>query len=244
MIKNIINRILKPESTDNTLHADFTANDWETINFVKPYTMTSVERLKSLIDAVNYVSTNGIEGDFVECGTWKGGSVMCMQKKLIELNQTNRKFWVFDTYEGMPEPDELDKNFKQTSAQQLMNEEEKEKSLTWAYSNYEETTGNILSTGYPKEKINFVKGLVEDTIPQTPIDKIAILRLDTDWYSSTKFELEHLYPKLVKGGVLIIDDYGHWEGCRKAVDEYFTNNNIPIFMMRIDYTGRLIIKPH
>jgi hypothetical protein len=206
--------------------------------------MTSVERLKSLIDAVNYVSTNGIEGDFVECGTWKGGSVMCMQKKLIELNQADRKFWVFDTYEGMPEPDDLDKNFKQTSAQQLMNEEEKEKSLTWAYSNYEETTGNILSTGYPKEKINFVKGLVENTIPQTPIDKIAILRLDTDWYSSTKFELEHLYPKLVKGGVLIIDDYGHWEGCKKAVDEYFTNNNIPIFMMRIDYTGRLIIKPH
>lgn len=107
-----------------------------------------------------------------------------------------------------------------------------------------ETTGNILSTGYPKEKINFVKGLVEETIPQTQINKIAILRLDTDWYSSTKFELEHLYPKLVKGGVLIIDDYGHWEGCKKAVDEYFTNNNIPIFMMRIDYTGRLIIKPH
>jgi len=175
MIKNIIKRILKTESTVNTLYADFTANDWEIINFVKPYTMTSVERLKSLIDAVSYVSTNRIEGDFVECGTWKGGSVMCMQKKLIELNQTDRNFWVFDTYEGMPEPDVLDKNFKQTSAQHLMNEEEKEKSLTWAYSNYEETTGNILSTGYPKEKINFVKGLVEETIPQTQINKIAIL---------------------------------------------------------------------
>jgi hypothetical protein len=243
MIKNLLSKILKSESEDNTQHADFSANDWEIINFVKPYTMTSVERLKSLIDAVSYITGNRIEGDFVECGTWKGGSVMCMQKKLIELNQTDRNFWVFDTFEGMPEPDSVDKNFKQTSAQKLLSEEEKEKSLTWAYSNYEETTRNILSSGYPAENINFIKGLVEDTIPQTPIDKIAILRLDTDWYSSTKFELEQLYPKLVKGGILIIDDYGHWEGCKKAVDEYFTNNGISIFINRIDYTGRLIIKP-
>jgi len=243
MIKNLLSKILKSESEDNTQHADFSANDWEIINFVKPYTMTSVERLKSLIDAVSYITGNRIEGDFVECGTWKGGSVMCMQKKLIELNQTDRNFWVFDTFEGMPEPDSVDKNFKQTSAQKLLSEEEKEKSLTWAYSNYEETTRNILSSGYPAENINFIKGLVEDTIPQTPIDKIGILRLDTDWYSSTKFELEQLYPKLVKGGILIIDDYGHWEGCKKAVDEYFTNNGISIFINRIDYTGRLIIKP-
>lgn len=243
MIKNLLSKILKSESEDNTQHADFSANDWEIINFVKPYTMTSVERLKSLIDAVSYITGNRIEGDFVECGTWKGGSVMCMQKKLIELNQTDRNFWVFDTFEGMPEPDSVDKNFKQTSAQKLLSEEEKEKSLTWAYSNYEETTRNILSSGYPAENINFIKGLVEDTIPQTPIDKIAILRLDTDWYSSTKFELEQLYPKLVKGGIMIIDDYGHWEGCKKAVDEYFTNNGISIFINRIDYTGRLIIKP-
>ena len=243
MIKKLINRLLKPEVTDNTQYADFTQDDWEIINFVRPYTMTSVERLKSLSDAVNYVVENNIEGDFVECGTWKGGSVMCMQKKLMRLNQNDRKFWVFDTYEGMPEPDDVDKNFNKTAAQQLLDAEEKDNSLTWAYSNYEETTGNILSTGYPAEKMNFVKGLVEDTIPQTQIESIALLRLDTDWYSSTKFELENLYPKLVKGGVLIIDDYGHWEGCKKAVDEYFKLNKIPVFMSRIDYTGRLIIKP-
>ena len=243
MIKKLISKLLKPEVTDNTQYADFTQDDWEIINFVRPYTMTSVERLKSLSDAVNYVVENNIEGDFVECGTWKGGSVMCMQKKLMRLNQNDRKFWVFDTYEGMPEPDDVDKNFNKTAAQQLLDAEEKDNSLTWAYSNYEETTGNILSTGYPAEKMNFVKGLVEDTIPQTQIESIALLRLDTDWYSSTKFELENLYPKLVKGGVLIIDDYGHWEGCKKAVDEYFKLNKIPVFMSRIDYTGRLIIKP-
>lgn len=243
MIKKILKKILHSETTNNTQYADFTPEDWDIINFVRPYTMTSLERLKSLSDAVNYVVENGIEGDFVECGTWKGGSVMCMQKKLMQLNQNNRNFWVFDTYEGMPEPDDVDKNFNEKTAQELMNTEEKEKSLTWAYSNYEETTGNILSTGYPSEKINFIKGLVEDTIPQTQIETISLLRLDTDWYSSTKFELEHLYPKLVKGGILIIDDYGHWEGCKKAVDEYFSTNNIPVFMSRIDYTGRLIVKP-
>lgn len=242
MINKIISKFLKAESKDNTQYADFTSEDWEIINYVRPYTMTSVERLKSLSDAVNYIVQNGIIGDFVECGTWKGGSVMCMQKKLMHLNHYDRNFWVFDTYEGMPEPDDIDKNFNKTAAQQLMDTEDKEKSLTWAYSNYEETTGNILSTGYPSEKIKFIKGLVEDTIPQTQIDSIALLRLDTDWYSSTKLELEHLYPKLVKGGILIIDDYGHWEGCKKAVDEYFGDNRIPVFMSRIDYTGRLIVK--
>jgi hypothetical protein len=159
------------------------------------------------------------------------------------LNQNDQNFWVFDTYEGMPEPDAVDKTYNNKAAQQLLDTEEKDKSVTWAYSNYEETTCNILSTGYPEEKINFIKGLVEDTIPQTQIESIALLRLDTDWFSSTKFELETLYPKLVKGGVLIIDDYGHWEGCKKAVDEYFKLNKIPVFMSRIDYTGRLIIKP-
>ncbi len=205
--------------------------------------MTSLERLKSLSDAVSYVVENGIEGDFVECGTWKGGSVMCMQKKLISLNKNDRNFWVFDTFEGMPEPEEIDKTFNNTSAKKLLEADDKKETTIWSFSNFEETTGNILSIGYPKEKINFIKGMVEDTIPTTPIESIALLRLDTDWYSSTKLELEHLYPKLVKGGILIIDDYGHWEGCKKAVDEYFSINKIPVFMSRIDYTGRLIVKP-
>jgi hypothetical protein len=98
------------------------------------------------------------------------------------------------------------------------------------------------STGYPAEKVNFIKGMVEHTIPHASLDKIAILRLDTDWYESTKHEMEHLFPHLVKGGVLIIDDYGHWQGARKAVDEYFENKDVRILLNRIDYTGRIAVK--
>jgi hypothetical protein len=243
MLRNLFRKKNKSNIANNDIYGDFDPSDWEIINSVKPYTMTSIERLKSLIDSVKYVTDNKIDGDFVECGTWKGGSVMCMQKKMLSLDKTNRVFWVFDTFEGMPKPQEIDTNFRHTLAQKILDNEEKENSLTWAYSNYDQTTKNILSSGYPQNKINFVKGLVEETIPITKIDKIAILRLDTDWYSSTKIELEYLYPKLARGGIMIIDDYGHWEGCKKAVDEYFENNNIAVYMNRIDYTSRLIVKP-
>ena len=101
---------------------------------------------------------------------------------------------------------------------------------------------NIFSIGYDPEKIHFVQGKVEDTIPATIPEKISLLRLDTDWYESTKHELEHLFPRLSKGGILILDDYGHWQGARKAADEYFNNNHISIFLSRADYTGRIAVK--
>jgi O-methyltransferase len=104
----------------------------------------------------------------------------------------------------------------------------------------EDVRRNLLSTGYPEEKCHFIKGDVLKTIPHEAIDEIAILRLDTDWYESTRHELQHLYPKLTRGGVLIVDDYGHWQGCRKAVDEYFTGR--PPFMFAIDYTARMSIR--
>jgi hypothetical protein len=91
--------------------------------------------------------------------------------------------------------------------------------------------------------VNLVKGPVESTIPATIPDQLAILRLDTDWYESTKHELDHLYPRLVSGGILIIDDYGHWQGARQAVDEYFARQNLKPLLSRIDYTCRIMIKP-
>jgi hypothetical protein len=99
-----------------------------------------------------------------------------------------------------------------------------------------------LGTGYPPEKVHFVKGMVEDTIPEQSPDGIALLRLDTDWYQSTKLELLHLYPRLANQGVLIIDDYGHWQGARRAVDEFISELRDPILLHRIDYTGRIAIK--
>src|SRR5690606_24776929 len=101
---------------------------------------------------------------------------------------------------------------------------------------------NMVSTGYPMERCHFVEGKVEDTIPATVPDRISLLRLDTDWYESTRHELEHLWPLLQPGGVLIIDDYGHFEGARKAVDEYFLDRSDAPLLNRIDYTGRIAIK--
>jgi hypothetical protein len=88
----------------------------------------------------------------------------------------------------------------------------------------------------------FIKGKVEETIPGTLPKEISLLRLDTDWYESTLHNLVHLYPLLRKGGILILDDYGHWQGARKATDEYFARENIIPFLSRIDYTGRLYVK--
>jgi len=193
--------------------------------------------------AVDYVSKYQIPGDFVECGVWKGGSSMIMAEKLKSMGQTKTQLYLYDTYEGMSEPTLMDKSIDGRSAdEQLAAANKDEATSVWCYSTLEEVEQNVLSTGYPAANLHFVKGKVEDTIPQTMPDKIALLRLDTDWYESTKHELIHLFPRLVVGGILIIDDYGHWEGCRKAVDEYFAEHKTQIFLSRIDYTGRIAVK--
>ena len=96
--------------------------------------------------------------------------------------------------------------------------------------------------GYPAERIHFVQGKVEETIPRVLPERIALLRLDTDWYESTRHELIHLYPKLCAGGVLVLDDYGHWQGSRKAVDEWMAQTGTRMLLNRVDYTGRIAVK--
>ncbi|CAN5633349.1 TylF/MycF family methyltransferase [soil metagenome] len=211
---------------------------------VAPYTMTSRERIFSAIEAAAFISKHKIEGDIVECGVWKGGSTMAMLETLKQAGDTTRNVYLYDTFEGMPPPTEDDKTTYNKSAEELLNADaDKEKNLVWAYSSIEEVKSNIALSGYNPNLLHFVKGKVEDTIPATLPGKIALLRLDTDWYESTKHELEYLYPLLVKGGVLIIDDYGHWQGAKKAVDEYIESNKIPILLNRIDDTGRIAVKP-
>ncbi len=207
------------------------------------YTMTSVERMYALHKAVEYVIRNNLKGDFVECGVWRGGSAMLMALSLQELGDLNRQLYLYDTYEGMVEPTQKDINYKGGSAQELLKKQDKASSRSvWCYASLSEVKMNLKSTGYPIAKIKFIKGRVEETIPQMIPSQIAILRLDTDWYESTRHELKHLYPLLVKGGILIIDDYGHWQGARQAVDEYLNENKINNLLNRIDYTGRLLIK--
>ncbi|MBI1344182.1 MAG: macrocin O-methyltransferase [Terrimonas sp.] len=207
----------------------------------RPYTMTSMERLYSLYQSVIYILDHNIPGDFVECGVWKGGSSMMMALTLLQRNATDRSIFLYDTFEGMSAPTENDITFSGQDAEKLLQSQEKDDDHSiWCYSPLENVQGNLKSTGYPSEKLFFIKGKVEITLHQNLPAEISLLRLDTDWYESTKIELEMLYPLLKKGGVLIIDDFGHWEGAKKAVLEYF-KEKMPI-LHRIDNTGRITIK--
>jgi hypothetical protein len=206
------------------------------------FTMTSVERMYALWEACRYVGKAGLDGDVVECGVWRGGSSMMAALALAEAGQ-QRRMWLYDTFEGMPPPSERDVDYTGASAASALEEDERAPGVsnTWAWATLEDVQSNMAATEYPSELVRYVKGKVEETIPAEAPERIALLRLDTDWYGSTRHELEHLYPRLVKGGVLIIDDYGHWEGARGAVDEYFEER--AVFLGRIDYTGRVLVKP-
>ena len=237
--------LVKPDDrlVKDGLPADFDTETVSTFKKVKTYTMTTPERIASLCNAVNYLVKNNIEGDFVECGVWRGGSTMAAIDTLMKAGDTSRTVYLYDTFEGMSEPTEHDKELSGTAADVLLDSSVKEDATSvWCYSALEEVQKNVGTLNYPAAKVHYVKGKVEDTIPQTLPGKIALLRLDTDWYESTKHELEHLYPLLVPGGVIIIDDYGHWEGARKAVDEYIESRKLPLLLNRIDYTGRIGIK--
>jgi len=210
---------------------------------VKPFTMTSAERIYALIKSTEYIIDGKIEGDFVECGVWKGGSIMAIIQTLLNYGENSRSIYLFDTFEGMPAPQDIDV-FHTGESGMLMFEKVKinQKSSNWCHATLEEVQRNVFELNYPKDNIYFVKGLVEDTIPKCIPEKIALLRLDTDFYSSTKHELEFLYPKLVSGGVLIIDDYGCWAGCRKAVDEFFERKQTKLLLNRLDHTGYIGVK--
>lgn len=214
----------------------------EIFNRVKPYTMTSPERVIGLCDAVRYVVANGVEGAIVECGVWRGGSSMAAALMLSALGAADRDLYLFDTFEGMSEPGELDRRASDAAGAAELLATSAKGDKVWAYSPLDEVRKNLASTGYPIERISFIQGKVENTIPGGAPERIALLRLDTDWYESTRHELEHLFPRLVPGGVLIIDDYGAWEGARRAVDEYIGAGKVKILLNRIDETGRVGVK--
>lgn len=211
------------------------------IETVLPFSMTSPERILALRDAVRHVCRHGIDGDIVECGVWRGGSMMAAALTMLECG-ARRRIHLFDTFEGMPPPAAADRDLTGVSAATLLAAEQRESGDTWAYSPLEQVRANLRSTGYPGELVRFVPGRVEETIPEAAPERIAVLRLDTDWYESTRHELEHLYPRLAVGGVLIVDDYGHWQGARRAVDEYLAASGARLLLSRIDYTGRMAVK--
>ncbi len=220
----------------------FDARTEETIALVAPYTMTSPQRIAALCDAVEYVARHEIPGAIVECGVWRGGSMMAVADTLRRMGAPTRSLYLFDTFDGMPPPSAVDRRFDGVGADEILAASDRSSSEVWAVSPLEGVQKALAMVDYDQQKIHFVKGRVEDTVPDSAPEEIAILRLDTDWYESTLHELRHLYPRLVVGGVLIIDDYGYWQGARRAVDEYLAEIGAPILLNRVDETGRIAIK--
>jgi O-methyltransferase len=247
----MISRILKKMGLRNeqsheinppkdTNYPDFERIHLEIIKDIEDFTMTSPERIFALIEAVKYIINHNIVGDIVECGVWKGGSLMAIIQTLIAVNNDSRKVIGFDTFEkGMTESSDLDISIYGSNGKEIVQDWEKNNE----YPTLEFVLKYLLSSGYPARNIKLIKGDIFETLEKEDLKEISLLRLDTDWYNTTKFELEYLYKKVSKGGIIIIDDYGYWKGARKAVDEFISQNNLPILLNRLDDTARLIIKP-
>ena len=222
---------------------DADPGDREIIRGALPYTMTGVPRLQALVDTVRYLTTREIPGAFVECGVWKGGSVLAMIRTLQSLGVDDRDIYLYDTFTGMTEPTEADTSSYAPAALDMWQETDgnvQPEFFDPSIFSEEGVRSTVLSSGYPEERIHLVRGPVEETLPERSPGEIALLRLDTDWYESTRHELEHLWDRLVPGGILVLDDYGHWAGARRAVDEFFGRRG-KVLLLPAD-EGRIAVK--
>jgi len=254
-MKNFIKKIIKlfgytilskndwQKKNENYI-AEASNEDLAMLNTIKDYTMTSVSAQWSLIQSIRHIIRNNIEGDFVECGIFRGGNIIIMSQ-LLEKYKLEKNIYAYDTFEGMPLPGKEDVDLRGNSSidKFLQFKNNQNEGSQWCYCDINDVKNNIhkFNKEYLK-KIFFIKGRVEETLQDMKNlpKKISLLRLDTDFYSSTKTELNILYPLLQKKGVLIIDDYGHFKGAKKAVDEFFDINKI--WLHRVDYSTRIYIK--
>jgi O-methyltransferase len=208
--------------------------------------MTSDERMFTTMMACKYVVELGIEGDFVECGVWRGGNAL-LAAAMFKIYAAPRKVYLFDTFEGMTQPTDFDRRAStgESALRKYLGSQRKSHN-SWCYASLDDVKSNFQKAGLLDDNIVFVKGdvvstlAVADNVPA----RISVLRLDTDWYESSKAELEALYPRLSIGGALLIDDYGHWAGCRQATDDFFVKYGNRPFLQYTDYTGRVGIKLH
>lgn len=229
----------KPCAGADDAPCDLGEDDIRVTERVRPYMMTTFEQIFSLGRAVEYVVQHAIPGDFVECGVWNGGSSMVMALTLLEIGDS-RHLYLFDTFaEGWPDPtSEHDVSvYRETPHEMWVRAQQPGYTTGTLYAKEESVRTAMACTGYPMDKVHFIKGKVEDTVPGRAPETIAILRLDTDWYESTWHEMTHLFPRLSPGGVLIQDDYGYLRGARKATNEYFQQHGIAMLLHRVNASG-------
>ena len=197
---------------------------------VREHTMCSVARLHGLHEGVKWIVANHLGGDVVECGCARGGSAALMALSLRQLGE-RRNLWLFDTFEGLPAPTANDPDYEIAEL------------FTGSCLGQLDEVRELFRAQGVADGVRFVKGLFQDTIPQSPIERIALLHIDGDWYDSVKVCLDELYDKVVPGGIIQFDDYGYWKGARKAVDEFFAKRDIEASLKRLDYSGRWLEKP-
>jgi predicted O-methyltransferase YrrM len=230
-------RALFPEATDLDLRR---------ISEVTQFTMTSPKRLRALRCATQYVLARRVPGDFAEAGVWRGGSTMLMAATALHAGDRSRGVWLYDTFEGMPMPQAVDVAVAtgEAAAGRFQATKAGADSSAWCDAPLDEVKANMARIGYPSEAVRYIVGKTQQTLPTAANRpaQLALLRLDTDWYESTKAELENLFDRLSPGGVLIIDDYGHWAGCMRAVDAFFAEREPKYLFNRIDTIGRMMVK--
>lgn len=229
------------------------------IKKIRPYTMLSTTRLISLYTQVKYCEQSNLKGDYMECGVWKGGAVGLMALTNQLYGRKRRNLFLFDSFDDICPPDPKIDGFRamqdtlKYSNKSDLNKlkSDAKKPIKGFYDSFggkgtlSQNKQLLLSKiKYDKKYVHFYKGWFEDTMPKTfkAVDNLAILRIDADWYKSVYICLKYFYPKVVKGGFIIVDDYGYYEGCTKAVNKYFLEHNIQIYPNRIDSGSVYFIK--
>lgn len=249
MLKNLVQSAFQAigyEIRKTQMPVELTADERDIIRYVmsNKLTMVSYERLWTTLMACKHAIERKIEGDFVECGVWRGGNAM-VAAEMFKLYGVPNKVWLFDTFKGMTEPTGDDVRASDGhSARQQYTSDQRATHNAWCYASLDDVRNNFSKRDLLSDRVIFVQGDVCQTLANTAQlpDVISVLRLDTDWYESTRKELEVLYPKLTVGGCLIIDDYGYWSGSKKATDEYFATHAARPFLQYTDDTGRVAVK--
>jgi O-methyltransferase len=228
-VRNAVKQMLARRGFEQVPRQDMEPEFLELYDRCRPYTMTSIERMYALYVSVRHM---------IERGVFAGGSAMLAALTLQRLGDDSRRLWLYDTFTGMSEPTAQD------GAEARAEWERNQRGAVnlWCYASRADVEKNMASTGFPPDRLVFVPGKVEETIPASAPERIGLLRLDTDWYESTYHELVHLYPRLQAGGVLILDDYGHFEGAQRAVDRFFDERGERPLLTRVDYTARVGVK--